>query len=200
MNIFDTEAFEQEVEKIVGTAAKADTIASRTSKFITENMDTDPGFYKKFSQLLKETIAAYEQGRIDELEYLKRVLKYKEDILAHTDNELPEELQQNNAAKAYYGLALETYQRIFDDAQVDLKKLALETAMTFDGIINRTLIVDGSVLVDWQQKSDIIGRMKIELEDYLIDDVKRKYGLDFSFDDMDTIIDGCVDVAKLWIK
>lgn len=200
VNIFDTEAFEQEVEKIIGTAAKADTIASRTSKFITENMDTDPVFYKKFSQLLKETIAAYEQGRIDELEYLRRVLKYKEDVLAHTDNELPEELQQNNAAKAYYGLALETYQRIFGDAQVDLKKLALETAMTFDGIINRTLIVDGSVLVDWQQKSDIIGRMKIELEDYLIDDVKRKYGLDFSFDDMDTIMDGCVDVAKLWIK
>lgn len=200
VNIFDTEAFEQEVEKIIGTAAKADTIASRTSKFITENMDTDPVFYKKISQLLKETIAAYEQGRIDELEYLRRVLKYKEDVLAHTDNELPEELQQNNAAKAYYGLALETYQRIFGDAQVDLKKLALETAMTFDGIINRTLIVDGSVLVDWQQKSDIIGRMKIELEDYLIDDVKRKYGLDFSFDDMDTIMDGCVDVAKLWIK
>ena len=200
VNIFDTEAFEQEVEKIVGIAAKADTIASRTSKFITENMDTDPVFYKKFSQLLKETIAAYEQGRIDELEYLKRVLKYKEDILAHTDNELPEELQQNNAAKAYYGLALETYQRIFSDTQINLKKLALETAMTFDEIINHTLIVDGSVLVDWLQKSDIIGRMKIELEDYLIDEVKRKYGLNFSFDDMDTIIDGCVDVAKLWIK
>lgn len=200
VNIFDTEAFEQEVEKIVGIAAKADTIASRTSKFITENIDTDPVFYKKFSQLLKETIAAYEQGRIDELEYLKRVLKYKEDILAHTDNELPEELQQNNAAKAYYGLALETYQRIFSDTQMSLKKLALETAMTFDEIINHTLIVDGSVLVDWQQKSDIIGRMKIELEDYLIDEVKRKYGLNFSFDDMDTIIDGCVDVAKLWIK
>lgn len=200
VNIFDTEAFEQEVEKIVGTAAKADTIASRTSKFITENMDSDPVFYKKFSQLLKETIAAYEQGRIDELEYLKRVLKYKDDILAHTDNELPDELQQNNAAKAYYGLALETYQRIFADTQINLKELALETAMTFDGIINRTLIMDGSVLVDWQQKSDIIGRMKIELEDYLIDEVKRKYGLAFSFDDMDTIIDGCVDVAKLWIK
>lgn len=200
VNIFDTEAFEQEVKKIVGTAAKADTIASRTSKFITENMDTDPVFYKKFSQLLKETIAAYEQGRIDESEYLKRVLKYKDDILTHTDNELPGVLQQNNTAKAYYGLALETYQRIFDDTQVDSKKLALETAMTFDGIINRTLIVDGNVLVDWQQKSDIIGRMKIELEDYLIDEVKKKYGLNFSFDDMDTIIDGCVDVAKLWIK
>ena len=201
VNIFDTEAFEREVEKVVGTAAKADTIASRTSKFITENMDSDPAFYKKFSQLLKETIAAYEQGRIDELEYLKRVQKYKDDILSHTDNELPEELQQNNAAKAYYGLALETYQRVFgNNAAIDLKQLALETARAFDKIINSTLIVDNNVLVDWQQKSDIIGRMKIDLEDYLIDEVKRKYELAFSFDDMDTIIDGCVDVAKLWIK
>ena len=94
VNIFDTEAFEQEVEKITGTAAKADTIASRTSRFITEKMDTDPVFYKKFSQLLKETIEAYEQGRISELEYLHRVQKYKDDVLAHTDSELPEELQQ----------------------------------------------------------------------------------------------------------
>ena len=200
VNIFDTEAFEQEVEKLEGKAAKADTIASRTSKFITENMDSDPAFYKKFSQLLKETIAAYEQGRIDEVEYLQRVLKYKDDVLAHTDNELPDELQQNNAAKAYYGLALETYRRAFGDAPVDLKQLALDTAWAFDGIINRTLIIDGQVLVDWQQKSDIIGRMKIELEDYLIDEVKRKYGLAFSFDDMDVIIDGCVEVAKLWIR
>ena len=200
VNIFDTEAFEQEVEKLEGKAAKADTIASRTSKFITENMDSDPAFYKKFSQLLKETIAAYEQGRIDEIEYLQRVLKYKDDVLAHTDNELPDELQQNNAAKAYYGLALETYRRAFGDTPVDLKQLALDTAWAFDGIINRTLIIDDRVLVDWQQKSDIIGRMKIGLEDYLIDEVKRKYGLAFSFDDMDVIIDGCVEVAKLWIR
>ena len=200
VNIFDTEAFEQEVEKLEGKAAKADTIASRTSKFITENMDSDPAFYKKFSQLLKETIAAYEQGRIDEVEYLQRVLKYKDDVLAHTDNELPDELQHNNAAKAYYGLALETYRRAFGDTPIDLKQLALDTAWAFDGIINRTLIIDGQVLVDWQQKSDIIGRMKIRLEDYLIDEVKRKYGLAFSFDDMDVIIDGCVEVAKLWIR
>lgn len=200
VNIFDTEAFEQEVEKLESKAAKADTIASRTSKFITENMDSDPAFYKKFSQLLKETIAAYEQGRIDEIEYLQRVMKYKDDVLAHTDNELPDELQQNNAAKAYYGLALETYRRAFGDTPVDLKQLALDTAWAFDGIINRTLIIDGQVLVDWQQKSDIIGRMKIRLEDYLIDEVKRKYGLAFSFDDMDVIIDGCVEVAKLWIR
>ena len=54
--------------------------------------------------------------------------------------------------------------------------------------------------MDWQSKNDIIGRMKIDLEDELIDNIKRKYGVDFSFDDMDVIIDGSVDVAKIWIK
>lgn len=200
VNIFDTEAFEQEVEKVVGTAAKADTIASRTNKFITEKMDTDPVFYKKFSQLLKETIQAYEQGRISEIEYLKRVSKYKDDVLAHTDKDLPDELQHNNAGKAYYGITLETYQRIFAGMGLDLCRMALETTRRFDEIINETLIIDGKVLVDWQSKSDIIGHMKIKLEDYLIDEVKRKYNLKFPFDDMDVIIDGCVEVAKLWIK
>ena len=61
-------------------------------------------------------------------------------------------------------------------------------------------IVDNAVLVDWQSKNDIIGKMKIKLEDELIDNIKRKYGVDLSFDDMDIIIDGCIDVAKIWIR
>ena len=36
--------------------------------------------------------------------------------------------------------------------------------------------------------------------DNQIQAIKRKYGLAFSFDDMDLIIDGCVDVAKIWIR
>ena len=88
VNIFNEKEFAEEVEKVVGKAAKADTIASRTAKHITENMDMDPAFYKKFSQLLKETIAAYEQGRIDEVEYLSGVLQLKEDVLSHTDSDI----------------------------------------------------------------------------------------------------------------
>jgi len=59
VNIFDKEKFQQEVENTVGKAAKADKIASRTSKHISEKMDEDPAFYKKFSQMLKEAIADY---------------------------------------------------------------------------------------------------------------------------------------------
>jgi type I restriction enzyme R subunit len=78
--------------------------------------------------------------------------------------------------------------------------MALATTKAFDEIIRKAVVVDNAILVDWQSKSDIIGRMKIDMEDELIDNIKRKYGLEFSFDDMDVIIDGCVDVAKIWLK
>ena len=78
--------------------------------------------------------------------------------------------------------------------------MALATAKEFDRIIKQNVIAEGAVIVDWQLKSDIIGRIKIELEDELMDNIKGKYNLNFSFDDMDLIIDGCVDVAKIWIK
>ena len=42
--------------------------------------------------------------------------------------------------------------------------------------------------------------MKIEIEDYLIDEIKRKYDLPITFDNMDAIIDRSVEVAKLWFK
>ena len=198
VNIFDKDNFQKEVDSVVGTAAKADTIATRTAKYINENMDSDPAFFKKFSQLIKETIELYEQGRLTDNEYLEKMMQYKEDVLNHTDSELPSELEHNNAAKAYFGIALENYKRLFPDMPV--REMALATANAFDDIIRQTVIVEDSVLVDWQSKNDIIGKMKIRLEDELIDNVKRKYGVNFPFDDMDIIIDGCVDVAKIWIR
>lgn len=201
VNIFDKEKFAQEVEKVTGTAAKADTIASRTAKHITENMDADPAFYKKFSQLLEETIAAYEQARIDEIEYLKRVTECMNKVLSHTDSDIPASIQNNNAARAYFGLSLEVYKMIMkDEAEISLKEIALNTANVIDTIIKEHIMDNGMIIIDWPNKRNIIGKMKIKIEDYLIDEVKRKYNLPISFDDMDLIIDRCVEVAKLWFK
>ncbi len=55
VDIFDKERFAQEVEKIAGPAAKADTIANRVKHTITECMDLDPAFYKRFSKMIDET-------------------------------------------------------------------------------------------------------------------------------------------------
>jgi type I restriction enzyme R subunit len=199
VNIFNEKEFAEEVEKVVGKAAKADTIASRTAKHITENMDLDPAFYKKFSQLLKETIAAYEQGRIDEVEYLKSVMQLKEDVLSHTDSDIPTELHDNNPAKAYFGLCIECYKRI-DPNNKRLKEVAKETALAFDDIICSTVLHEGEPVIDWQSKTNLINPMKLKMEDYLIDVVKREREIPLTFDDMDLLIDQSVEVAKKWLR
>lgn len=195
VNIFDKEKFEEEVEKVIGKAAKADTVASRTAKYINENMDFDPVFYKKFSEMLKETILEYEQGRINEAEYLKRVMKHKEDVLAHTDNEIPQVLNRNDAAKAFFGQSMEVYKSIdVEGSRLDWKQIALDTSLAFEQIIKP------KVIVDWQSNATLIGKIKIELEDFLIDEVKRKYDVPLTFESIDVIVDKCVDIAKLWYK
>ncbi|MDO4172442.1 MAG: restriction endonuclease subunit R, partial [Prevotellaceae bacterium] len=112
--------------------------------------------------------------------------------------ERPDYLLNKNAANAFYGINLENFKRLFPELPV--KEMALATTKVFDNIIRNAVITDDTVIVDWQANFDIIGRIKICLEDELFDNVKSKYGVDFPFNDMDMIIDGCVDVAKIWIR
>ena len=200
VDIFDKEKFSKEIEKIEGTAAKADTIASRTARHINENMDLDPAFYKKFSDLLKETITAYEQGRIDDAVYLKKVTEEMNAVLSNTDSDIPEVLSGNDTARAYYGLALEIYKEVMKDDGSGMSQIAVETAQAFDRIIRNDVFEDGKIIVDWQSKGNVVGRMKIKMEDYLIDQVKDKSGVPLSFDDIDSIIDRTIGVAKLRMK
>src|SRR5690606_17143621 len=62
VNIFDEEKFDEEVAKLATPAAKADTILNRMKRTIIENMDEDPAFYRRFAELIEETILAYRQG------------------------------------------------------------------------------------------------------------------------------------------
>ena len=201
VNIFDKELFAEEVEKVVGKAAKADTIASRTTKYISEVLDTDPAFFKKFSKMLQETIEEYRQGRITEAEYLQKAENIMHKVLSHTDSEIPESLQDNPAAKAYYGLTLEVYKQVCkNSSSFNEVELALVTANEIDKIIKSSIFIDEKVMVDWTFKDKVISEIKLNIEDYLIDEIKREKGLPITFDDMDSIIDNCVEVAKKWYK
>lgn len=201
VNIFDKELFAEEVEKVVGKAAKADTIASRTTKYISEVLDTDPAFFKKFSKMLQETIEEYRQGRITEAEYLQKAENIMHKVLSHTDSEIPESLQDNPAAKAYYGLTLEVYKQVCkNNSSFNEVELALVTATQIDKIIKSSIFIDEKLMVDWTFKDKVISEIKLNIEDYLIDEIKREKGLPITFDNMDSIIDNCVEVAKKWYK
>lgn len=199
VNIFDKEKFQQEVENTTGKAAKADKIASRTAKHISEKMDEDPAFYKKFSQMLTETIAEYEEKRINEAQYLSKVQEIMENVLAHTDSDIPESLQQREVAKAFYGLTIESLIDKVQDAVVR-REIAVQSALSIDDLIRASVLDKEKPIIDWQQKTNITGKLLIEIGDYLIDEVRDKYNISLTFGEMDQIANNCIEVAKLRYK
>ena len=199
VNIFDREKFQEELENTTGKAAKADKIASRTSKHITEKMDEDPAFYKKFSQLLKETIADYEAKRITEAHYLSKVQDIMDNVLTRTDNEVPEALKEKEEAKAFYGISKELLSEKLQD-EIVLKEVSVQTALNIDELIRKSVLDHGRPVIDWQNKSNITGKLLIEIGDYLIDEVRDKYNINLSFGEMDKLAEDCIEVAKLRYK
>ncbi|MCX6132625.1 MAG: HsdR family type I site-specific deoxyribonuclease [Ignavibacteriales bacterium] len=199
VNIFDTDAFQHELEETIGEAARADKIASRTERHITEKMDEDPAFYKKFSEMLKEAIRAYEQHRLSEAQYLVKTKEIMDAVISHTDKDIPSELLNHDIARAFYGICstgLES--KIQDD--VILKQVSISAALTIDATMRELVFDGGKPIIDWQDKTDITGRILISIGDFLIDEVRDKYEKDLSFDEIDEIADRCLEVAKVRYK
>ncbi len=193
VNIFDKNAFQDEVEKTIGTVAKADKIASRTAKHITEKMEEDPAFYKKFSELLKETIKEYEEGRITELEYLNKAREIQEQVLSRTDSDIPEILNFRDVARAFYGIVAEELKAKTKSTH-ELSLWSSEIAIAADDIILPL------IEVDWQNKVDITRKMIHHIGDYLIDELRDKYQISLSFEEIDRMAEQIVDVAKIRYK
>ncbi len=199
VNIFDKDRFQQEVENTTGKAAKADKIASRTSKHISEKMDEDPAFYKKFSQMLKDTIADYEAKRISEAQYLSKVQEIMNIVLSHTDTDIPEALRDKDIAKAFYGLSVESLSEKIQDAVIR-KEISTQAALHIDELVQKAVLDNSKPIIDWQYKTNITGKLQIEIGDYLIDEVRDKYNINLSFGEMDELANKCIDVAKIRYK
>ncbi|MEP4133814.1 MAG: type I restriction enzyme endonuclease domain-containing protein, partial [Cyclobacteriaceae bacterium] len=199
VNIFDKDKFQDEVEKTTGKAAKADKIASRTSKHISEKMDEDPAFYKKFSEMLKTAIKDYVDRRITEAQYLNKVQEIMNSVLSHTDSEMPESLRDKEVAQAFYGLNMEFLTEKIQDAVIR-KEISIESAIQIDDLIQAAVFDNGNPIIDWPHKSNITGKLQIEIGDYLIDEVRDKYNVSLSFGEMDDIANRCIEVAKIRYK
>ena len=65
------------------------------------------------------------------------------------------------------------------------KDEAAELAVTIDDVIERLKIVQ------WEQDLDVQNRMRTEIEDELF-----RFSVELTFDAMDRLMDGCIDVAR----
>ena len=180
VSILDAKAFEKELEKVVGTRAKAETIASRTAKHITERMDEDPVFYKKLSELIQQTISDLRAMRISDVVAINRLKELREQAISKKSDDIPEAILQNDKAIPFYRLA-KTNGFISDDYTIPF-------AIEVDQIIKQHLIVD------WNTKPDIIRKMTFYIGEYLIDE------LHISIEEADEMAEKCIEIAKLIYK
>lgn len=198
VNIFDKELMEQEVEKIAGKGAKADHIASKTMRSINVRMNEDPVFYKKLSQLIRETIDAYHAGRLNEVEYLNKVTSYERDFTTRRQDNLPAEIADNDIQVAFYNQAnaiLES--RLKDNA--GKTQIAASLSIGIDDTIRGIVFDLGALIVDWEHNNDIQGKLRIALDDYLFD-ANATYGIAITDAEIDLLEDECLKIAKARYK
>ncbi|MCB9247024.1 MAG: type I restriction endonuclease subunit R [Flavobacteriales bacterium] len=191
INIFNEEMFKKEVERMTGsTASKADAIAYRMKKVITEKMDEDPVFYKKFGALIDEAIRAFIEKRISEAEYLKEMLQARKDLVEGRFGGVPDQLQRNPEARAFYGIVKEVLSRETPLAELtNVDDQLAQAGVDLSEMIKRLLIRD------WKRNDDIQKQMKNDIEDYLLDH-RKDYGVELSFTQLDIILDEVMKVAK----
>ncbi len=195
VNIFDKEQRDKEVEKLNSKAAKADHIASRTIKAINVKMDEDPIYYKKLSSLIRDTIDDYHQHRISEVEYLNKAKDLEDQFHNGRQENVPENLAGNDTGIAIYNLTNEIFKGQLKRTE-DGENIAAIIAEGIDSLIKSIVFENGKPIIDWSNKSDIDGRIKIEIDDYLYD-LKAQYGLVLPFDSIDELVEAVLKVAKL---
>lgn len=188
VNIFDKNMVEEALTEYGKTpASKADFIAHQMKKVITENMEKDEAFYKKFSELIEQTIKDFYDGRLTEKEYLEAMQKTRDDLANGYQAGIPARLQNNPRARAFYGALNEVLNKKLDK-EISKKKVA-EAGIEIEEIVNNLIITD------WKKNVDIQNRMENQIEDYLISK-RSQLAIEITFDEIDAILVKCLRVAK----
>lgn len=191
LNIFDKQMVNEAIEEYGKTpASKADFIAHKMKKVITESMEKDEAFYKKFSQLIEDAIRSFQENRMSETEYLKAVLNIRDQFENGYLEDIPQTLMNKPEARAFYGVLSEVFEKSFSkEVAIEHKDLLANIGIDISQIIERLIIRD------WKKNIDVIKEMENEVEDYLMAH-RKSLGVDITFDDLDVILEKCLKVAK----
>lgn len=189
VDILNSKAFEEEIERLGSKRAKADAIRTRLTKSVHTKWDENPSYYKKFSERIQEAIQDYRDKRISEAEYLNRMKDIMKDYQSgqSTDN-YPTVIRENQNAQAFYGLTKDILSETKEtSASYDTNTLG-ELALDMDKVIAE------HQKVDWHDNLEIHNRIAQELDDLLFD-FKENHDLDLDFDTIDKIIEQIKTVA-----
>ena len=190
VDIFDKAALAASVEAAGGTpAAKADVIAAALKRTLTENMDEDPALYRRFSDMIEQVILDFRQGRLDQLDYLRKVEGIQRDFAGKRDDALPEGLRSAPDAAAF-----------FRESAAALAEAGVPEGQARDVAADFAVAAEQVVVrhrkVDWTEDADAQRAMQNDLDDYLFDHVRGELGLSLPTAVMDDLIARVLRVAR----
>lgn len=181
VNINDPDALKAVVEETgISEASKADRIASATRRAITEKLDEDPTFYKRFSELLEETIRAYREKRLSEREYLKSVIDLASKV-ARKDRgrDVPESIRGDEDAQAFFGVLVGQLKTADNEPLADG-----ETAAIANAIID---IVKSHLIVGIWSNEVAQNNLRNAIDDYFFDVLRDERCVDLSVEVLDDL-------------
>ncbi len=183
VDIFNTKEFDELVAGLSTPRARAEAILNHLKRTALEKMETDPAYYRNFSQMIEETLRAIEQERMDELEALKFAKSLQQQETTGYRQDIPHRLRKLRDAPAYYGVVHETLKdRLSQDVLAEIAS-QLET------------LIEHNKIRDWVDNPDVLNRMRNEIEDYLYD-IEKVQQVRFSNVELDEIIEQVIDIAR----
>ncbi|MCT7595196.1 HsdR family type I site-specific deoxyribonuclease [Aliarcobacter butzleri] len=163
VNIFDTE-FEEEVNRVEGKNAKADTILSAVSSVVTEKMESNPAFYKSIAKQIEDVINEYKSKRLSEEEKLAKAKQLKDlitGILKPSEDKYPKEFENKKTLIAIY----DNLSDILGNLEVlDFELIVKNLTLKFDDIY-----LKASKKPEWHKNKDVENEITSAMEDILWD-------------------------------
>lgn len=187
IDILNKDDFEKELEELGSLRSKADAIASRMTRSISEKRDENPAYYDSFSKRIRDALALYREKVISEAEYLAKMRTIMEDYHAGKSTvSYPARIKTNVHAQAFYGVLAALFDEVEDE------RITPDFVAEVSEEI--TKIVASHSQVDWTNNKTIHDRISQDIDD-LFYKYEKERGLKLSFDLIDKIIDNVKTVA-----
>ena len=184
VEIFDHDQFNQLVDGLSTPRARAEAILYHLKRTAIENMETDPAYYRKFSQMIDDTLQAIKEGRLIDLEALKQAKQLQEQETSGVRYDIPQRLRSLRDAPAYYGVMQET-----------LQGDRLPEAILADVAAQVETIIENHKIVDWTDNDDICNQIWNAIEDHLYR-IADENDVRFTGVELDEIINQVIDIAR----
>lgn len=187
IDILNKDDFEKELEELGSLRSKADAIASRMTRSISEKRDENPAYYDSFSKRIRDALALYKEKVISEAEYLAKMRTIMEDYHAGKSTvSYPARIKNNVHAQAFFGVLTALFDEVEDE------RITPDFVAEVSEEI--TKIVASHSQVDWTNNKTIHDRISQDIDD-LFYKYEKEHGLKLSFDLIDKIIDNVKTVA-----